>query len=187
MVLAAQDWCLLRNAQPALRSVDVEDAASLQVLLMRRMEERGTTQAELAQMLGVHQSTVSRWLAGGAVNEDVIEGLADYLGISEVELWKSYLDARKVRRRAHKRGLEDPLMAERIATLEGVVDSLTDQVGGVRSSAGEQMAAMLDGLRRLTDAHQGLAQEVAETQQEIAAIQRVLRSRLQSPPSGPGR
>ena len=55
-------------------------------ILRRLMAERGLTQVQLAEALGVSRQSVSRWLKGYPIDDKNLKKLAIYFGISEQEL-----------------------------------------------------------------------------------------------------
>jgi transcriptional regulator with XRE-family HTH domain len=59
-----------------------------------------TTGSHLAEIVGVDQSTASRWLSGGAPRDDAIPALADFLGVPESEAIRLVYDRRIRRRRS---------------------------------------------------------------------------------------
>ena len=55
-------------------------------VLRSLMAERGLTQVQLAEALGVSRQSVSRWLKGYPIDDKNLRKLASYFGISEQEL-----------------------------------------------------------------------------------------------------
>lgn len=55
-------------------------------ILRRLMAERGLTQIQLAEALGVSRQSVSRWLKGYPIDDKNLKKLAAYFGISEQQL-----------------------------------------------------------------------------------------------------
>jgi transcriptional regulator with XRE-family HTH domain len=59
---------------------------SLAALIEHELKRRQVTQAQAAKVLNTSQQQVSRWLAGARPGESSWPALAEFLGISEVEL-----------------------------------------------------------------------------------------------------
>jgi lambda repressor-like predicted transcriptional regulator len=71
----------------AVDSMDREEA-TFAARLSRTMKDRGMTQAQLASLIGVHQSAVSMMLARkGRPQRKTVERVAEALGVAPEELW----------------------------------------------------------------------------------------------------
>lgn len=58
----------------------------LGTMLRERRKQKGHTQAEAAEFLGVHPITFSRWECGLRPKADQVFKIADYLGINVEQL-----------------------------------------------------------------------------------------------------
>jgi len=112
------DVAATREAHP-LTSEDLADAEDFADLLMRRMG--GSRQWQVAEEIGVSQSRVSRWLAGGLPDREKLPLVAEWLGISDQELFVFLRD--RHRRPAPRRSAN-----ERISELEHAMKELRAQV-----------------------------------------------------------
>lgn len=50
--------------------------------IVREQRPEGLTDYKLAKLLGVHQSTVGRFIAGGGITPELLDRLADLFGIT---------------------------------------------------------------------------------------------------------
>lgn len=50
--------------------------------IVREERPEGLTDYRLAQLLGVHQSTVARFLAGGGISPEHLDALAELFGLT---------------------------------------------------------------------------------------------------------
>ena len=79
-----------KDPVPSGRSLGgfLQDARKLFAAALRRLLDReGFSRSGLATYLGVSQTMVSRWQAGGILPTKHLEGIADYLKVSISELF----------------------------------------------------------------------------------------------------
>jgi transcriptional regulator with XRE-family HTH domain len=117
----------------------MERNASLAALLAAASE--GRSQDEVARLLGVHQTALSRWLRGEAPAATRARAIAEFLGISEAEVAVLIHQAR-LAVAGH-----DALLPQRVAALEQQVARL-EAVAAEAGPIHQELRDLRDELRK---------------------------------------
>lgn len=132
------DELLLRIVQMPLRN-----------LIVARMTELGVeTQADLANLLGVHQSQVSRWMNGWGLTDDHARALARWLGVTAGEVQAASYASR-----------ERATMSDSEITLQAIQAAQEDLAAVVVSLQAELSALAALGDRRVQISEQRYAEQ----------------------------
>ena len=109
---------------------------TLGINIRDKMKEKGVTQIELANHVGVHQTTVSTWIKGKKVPHfETLESIADYLGTSVIELLDNGSDKTMVIENNLKARPElEPLLYEASKVPPGEVDFAIEMLKRLNSS-----------------------------------------------------